>query len=336
MTRRAGLIDGFLRRESWDGALREGIAGDASARAYSRLKRPGGATAILMDCLSDPVSIGPFLSVGAFLARQGFSTPTIFATDEANGLVLLEDFGDDVFARLMDASPDQQEPLYRAAVDMLAQLARVSVPTDLTRFTPPHMATMVDPVFDWYLKGMDCPAEPAKIEAFRDTLESELARSCSQGAVVSLRDCHAENLMWLPDRDGVRKVGLLDFQDAVVTHPAYDLVSLLQDARRDMPQPLADDMIARFLATTGSDKDDFHTAFAVLGVQRNLRILGIFSRLAMKDGKIRYLAFMKRVWTHLEQNMAHPSLHLLESQIRSLIPEPTEIALQRMADYART
>ncbi len=165
-------------------------------------------------------------------------------------------------------------------------------------------------------------------------LETCLIQAAPGGGAVSLRDCHAENLMWLPDREGIARVGLLDFQDAVAVHPAYDLVSLLQDARRDVSGEVADAMIDRYARVGEWNPDDLGAAVAGLGLQRNLRILGIFARLAIQDGKARYLSMMPRVWGHIERNLDHPAMSAVARRIHDAFPAPTPDVLERLTDHA--
>jgi len=327
-------VEAFLARAGWQDATRTSLAGDASVRAYTRLMRRG-ETAILMDAsrIGTPV-VGPFARIGTILGQNGFSTPETLCLDEANGLLLLEDFGDAVFARLIEDDPARERPLYEAAVDMLCHLAVVTVPHDLPVYTVHHLAALVDPVFDDYAAALGAPVPRRARGAIATLLEAALLSALPRGKTLSLRDCHAENLIWLPMRAGIARVGLLDYQDAVVTNPAYDLVSLLQDARRDVPDDLAIAMQKRFVATGNHDPKAFGAAYAVLGLQRNLRILGIFARLALKDRKTRYLSLMPRVWGHVERNLTHPSLKHLAQPIRSHLPAPTPDRLARLADHA--
>ncbi len=155
-------------------------------------------------------------------------------------------------------------------------------------------------------------------------------------SVACLRDYHAENLIWLPGRKGPTRVGLLDFQDAFLGHPAYDLVSLLQDARRDVAPQVEAQMIARFCARTGHETARFSAAYALLGAQRNLRILGVFTRLALQAGKPQYLALIPRVWGHVTRNLAHPELAALRDTVAATLPEPTPEALERIAEQCQT
>lgn len=332
MDERADAMRTFLERAGWDGARAHPLAGDASARRYVRLVGDGGR-AVLMDAdPADAQDVRPFRRIAAHLRDAGFSAPEVIAADDAAGFLLLEDLGDGVFARLAEAEPSREEGLYSAAIDMLLALRDTPVPEGLTLFTPAHMAGMIGPVFDWYAGplGVDV-SEDARLD-IRSALETVLDGIAEQDAVLCLRDCHAENLMWLPGRAGVARVGLLDFQDAVAAHPGYDVASLLQDARRDVPAALSHRMIARYTQASGDDPDGFAAAMCAMGAQRHLRILGVFGRLALQHGKAGYVALMPRVWGHLQTCLAHPALHALAARLE-ILPEPTKQALSRMESH---
>ena len=336
MPEHAGPVEDFIARAGWQDAQRRRMAGDASARAYTRLDRDG-ETAVLMDAsrLSGPVA-ETFARLARFLTDHGFSAPRILDADTENGLLLLEDFGTADFATLIDAEPDLQPALYEAAVDMLIDLARVSPPFEVPRSSVHHLATMIDPLFEHYAPAGDTPVREATRIGITTLLESALAQALATTDTLSMRDCHAENLMWLPDRQGIARVGLLDFQDAFVTHPAYDLVSLLQDARRDVPDALAARLVDRFADADGRDAAGFGAAYAVLGLQRNLRIMGIFARLATVERRTRYLEHLPRLWSHVERNLAHPSLERLAQPLIAHVPAPTGYILERLARHADT
>jgi aminoglycoside/choline kinase family phosphotransferase len=217
-------------------------------------------------------------------------------------------------------------PLYVAAAGVLAVLHRAPPPTGLTRFTPEVMADLARLVFEWYAPG----TPPADAEELTDRLRDTLARTAPEPTVLSLRDFHAENLLWLPDRSDPARVGLLDFQDAVVAHPAYDLVSLLNDARRDVSDATRAATIRHFLDLTGHAEAPFLGAAAALSVQRNLRILGVFARLSGRDGKTGYLRFMPRVWRLLLRDLDHPALAEVRDVALRLLPPP-EAAIRESA-----
>ena len=246
---------------------------------------------------------------------MGYSAPEILAADEAQGFALIEDFGDDSFSALL-AGPDAsslERTLYEAATDFLIDLHRQPVPSDLPCYDP---AWMLSDAALFLETAIGDAVEPAMAEEFEAAWRGPLDDATRGPAVLCLRDFHAGNLMWLPARGdadcatyGLRRVGLLDFQDARLGPAAYDLVSLLQDARRDLGDGLEQAMLARYLdALPNPDEAAFRAAYAILGAQRAVRIIGVFHRLAKRDDKPGYLAHLPRVWQHLDTNLVHPSL----------------------------
>ncbi|MDA7427645.1 phosphotransferase [Primorskyibacter aestuariivivens] len=316
MTRDA-QIAGFLAEAGHGTARRVPLAGDASARRYERIVTDIGDSLILMD--ADPATgedTRAFLDIRAHLFRYGFSAPAVFAEDTQAGLLLLEDFGDDVFARVMDRDPSRERPLYRLAADCLSRLHEKPLPEGMLPMDAPALAAMIEPAFSHY--APECSdLLPDAVTAFTEALQPVTEVQ----PVLALRDFHAENMVLLSGRHGDRQVGLLDFQDAFVTHPAYDLVSMLQDARRDLSDGVEEETLGYFITTTKTDDAAFRHAYAALGAQRNLRILGVFSRLAKARGKPQYLALQPRVWRHVWQNLQHPALHRLRDVLGSL-PAP--------------
>lgn len=298
----------LLARTGWAGARAERLAGDASARLYTRLRRADGATAILMRQGGDTA---PFLRAAGHLAALGFSTPRILAAE--GDAILMEDLGDALLASLA-RDPAREGPLYALATDALAALHRHPAPGWAPRYGPAEMAAALEPLWRHHATRAT-PAQRARTEAtLRDLLADHDA-----APVLLHRDYHAQNLLHLPDRTGVAALGLLDFQDACAGHPAYDLASLLQDARRDVPPALEARMIDRYAAATGRDRDAFAAAYALQALQRHLRILGIFARLAAERGKPGYLALMPRLRAHVARCLAHPAAAPL-SDLRALLP----------------
>jgi aminoglycoside/choline kinase family phosphotransferase len=321
-------------------AVRAPLPGDASTRRYERLTTPGGATLMLMDQAPaaeshpcDPAwspeerrargwnalarlsagRIEAFAAVAAQLRLLGLSAPEVIAVDAAAGLAVLEDFGDALFARVIDAG-EAEEPLYLAAVEALARMHEADTPEVLT-----------GPAGDWPLLVYDATALKGGADLFVEwmpKLEPRLRFSAEalaawdeawapivqaaerQASVMAHRDYHAENLIWLPDRDGPARVGMIDFQDAVRAHPSWDLHSLLQDARRDVSPELEARALDHYFGLRPHlDRAAFMSAYAALAALNEARILGIFARLIVRDGKPRYRAFMPRMWRHLERNL---------------------------------
>ncbi len=320
----ADALAAFLLTTPAAGWRREPLAGDASARRYERLRGPGGAsggaTAILMDARGEPASLAPFLRIARHLRGMGLAAPGILAADEAAGLLLLEDLGPSTVAEWLDRRPGHALRLHGAAVDVLVRLAGASPPEGLVAFTPGHMAGLVAPFFEHHAPDLD----PRLAADLTGRLREALERHAPSPAVLALRDFHAGNLVWRDGREGLDRLGLLDFQDAVAAPPEYDLASLLRDARRDGDEGLRRAMIHRFAEATGREAACVEAAAAVLGVQRNLRILGVFARLA-GAGRTGYLRHVPRLLRHLRADLAHPALDpvrpLAEAALR---PAPAE------------
>lgn len=325
---RSAVIADFLERHGWGTAAVAPLAGDASARRYLRLDRRG-MPAVLMDMGAggDP-DFDAFVAAAAWLRGHGLSAPEILAAEADLGLALLEDLGPDLYARLCAAEPDREVGLYAAAVDMLARLQSLPAPGSDGGWTPPpygaaELAREARLVVEWYLPAATGASASADLAAEFEALSARCWEPVLAAAPVAvLRDCHAENLLWLPERRGVARVGLLDFQDMLLGHPAYDLMSLLEDARRDVPEALRAAMTARFVAASGADADIFVRDAHLLAAQRNLKIVGIFARLCLRDGKAGYLGHLPRVWRHLERDLAHPALAPLAAWVARHVPAP--------------
>jgi aminoglycoside/choline kinase family phosphotransferase len=335
MPDRAAEIRSFLDQTDWRDATPAPLAGDASNRKYLRLSRPSGDTAVLMDA---PPESGedtrPFIHIARYLCAQNLSAPQIYAHDEARGFLLLEDLGDALFARVIAADPTLEIPLYDAATDMLLDLHRCA-PPDLPAYDADIMTDMAALAFDWYATGAGHPAPDARQE-FHTAMHAALSQYAPETDVLILRDFHAENLLWLPDRTGTARVGLLDFQDAMLGHRAYDLLSMLQDARRDVPPEIEAQMIRRYVAASGVDMQHFTAAYHCLAAQRNLRILGVFARLCLRDGKPGYIDLIPRVWGLLQRDLTHPALAGIARILSASLPSPTPETLQILKDKCAT
>ncbi|WP_296420344.1 aminoglycoside phosphotransferase family protein [Pseudooctadecabacter sp.] len=307
---RDSQITDWLSGHGWSGWTRNPIAGDASARRYERLSGPDGDTVILMDAPPETCgSQAAFVTVARHLRSLGLAAPDVLAEDLEVGVLILSDLGQADFATHLAVRPDDEGVLYGAAVDVLRRLSDHPAPDGLPVMTPTTGAQMLAPAFDWAFTE----ASPDLKADIMDQMTQLLASVDPQPVTLSLRDFHAENLIWRGGLTGVDRVGLLDFQDAFVTHPTYDLASLLRDARRDVSDDLLKDLLRRL--DPSGDARDLRRAFHIMAVQRNLRILGIFHRLAKVDGKTRYLDFVPRVTAHLHADLAHPAL----ADIRPLI-----------------
>lgn len=341
----------FCRHAGWGDAGLRYLQGDASPRAYSRLER-GGERVLLMDCPKAPdgpplrdgkpysaiahlaEDVRPFAALAPALRAAGFSVPEILAHDLDLGFLLLEDLDDRVYGPVIAAGACAEE-LYMTAVDTLLTLRKLPVPEllplpDGGQHRLPHydegaLQIEAELLLDWFwpmAKGEAAPEEAR--EAYLACWRPLLAELEGTAKWV-LRDFHSPNLIWLPEREGIARVGIIDFQDALTGHPAYDLVSLCQDARRDVPPALEAALFDHYCAEAGAadgafDRGKFGVAYAILGAQRNSKILGIFARLAKRDGKRGYLAHLPRVSGYLERNLAHPALAELRGWFDRYLP----------------
>lgn len=323
MTLRDTHLTGFITRAGWNGALRTLVAGDASNRRYERLTASDGATVILMDAPRDKgEDVTPFIRIAEHLISLGLSAPHIFHRDVENGFLLIEDLGDDLYKTVIARDPAMENTLYAAAVDALGVL-HASPPPLLAPYDTKTLTDYAALSYHWYLYALTGERDTQAQAIFEEIFADLVAPLNALPQVLVQRDFHAENLLWLPDRDGPARVGLLDFQDAMSGHPAYDLVSILQDARRDVPKPVEAAMIDRYLAQNPQDPEAFRAAYAILGVQRNLRIVGAFAKLCLHVGKPRYVDLLPRVWEFVERNLAHPALEPVALHIRETLPAPT-------------
>lgn len=319
MSERNVQIERFLKVNGQGRALRGPLAGDASARRYERL-RGGLCPAVLMDAPPDLLDVEPFVRIGRWLRKEDFSAPLIFAADLEAGLVLMEDLGNDLFSVVLkpDGAGRQVDAadLYGAAIDALIALQRRAPPDGLPAYDREKMLAEVALLTEWYAPSLSQAAKQNFLGIWQELLP---ATRTGPDTFVYV-DYHADNLLWLPEREGLARVGLLDFQDGRLGPPAYDLVSLLEDARRNVPPDLALAMIERYLAAQPDlDSEEFRTAYALLGAQRNCKILGLFSRLAKRDSKTSYLALQDRVRGHLQRDLDHPRLATLAAWFDSHI-----------------
>jgi N-acetylmuramate 1-kinase len=321
MDNRKSQSDAFLLAHGWGQATRSFLAGDASDRTYDRITK-GHDTAVLMDAPpgrgDDPAL---FVATAEHLRRAGLSVPKVLAQDLLHGFLLLEDFGDNLFARMVNDHAAGEADLYTAAVDALLCLQAAPAMPTIPDLTADDWATAALFAVEWYAFGVTGQRNDSR--SLHDILATALSRAADGPRVLIHRDFHAENLIWLPKRTGIRRVGILDFQLLQMGQPVYDLVSLLQDARRDGSAPTFLTAKRHYLERTGQNAVAFEHAFAVIGAQRALRILGIFARLCLTDGKGHYVSLIPRVWLQLQTNLAHPALHQLRDVCMTLLPVPT-------------
>ena len=345
MTTREETIRAFLKDAGWEKAERRPLAGDASTRRYERLSL-AGRPAVLMDWPSGPDApvvegraaysriahlaedCRPFVAIGEHLRGLGLAAPEIFARDLSRGLLLLEDLGDHVYGELIEkgAGPagEPLDDLYRAGIETILRLQSVPAPRSLpvgdgTAHEIPHFDDSVfraelDVLLDWYFPVvLESEATAAMREDYH-ALWTALRPHVDAGVeTLFLRDYHSPNMLWLGDRAGAARVGLIDYQDALIGNRAYDVVSFLQDARRDVPVAREQAMLALYVERArteleGFDKEQFLASYAVLGAERALRLIGLWPRLLKRDGKPHYMAHMPRTMDYLRRNLAHPAL----------------------------
>jgi len=339
----------FLDRTGYGRATRRRIQGDASTRSYERLTRDG-ATYIFMNSPKRPDgpavrdgkpysaiahladNVTPFLAMAHALRGRGFSAPAIFAADRESGLLVIEDLGEELFVE--GDPPAPIEARYEAATDLLADLHGDTPPTVVpvepgVEYQLPHYdmeAFLIEAelLLDWYLPKLGVKINDIKRNAFRSHWQELLLPLTSGVQTWVLRDFHSPNLLWLPEREGVARVGLLDFQDAVVGPAAYDLASLLQDARVDVPEMMEIALLSRYVRARMRkgpfEASDFARGYATLAAQRASKILGIFARLERRDHKPQYLRHMPRVWNYLQRSLVHPDLAPLAAWYRANVP----------------
>jgi aminoglycoside/choline kinase family phosphotransferase len=295
----------FLATCGWQGAQIRPLAGDASFRRYFRVVH-GNRTAVLMDAPPPHEDSRPFIAVAEWLARVGLSPPDILARDLDNGLLLIADLGDLRLRETADNNPERERELYEQATDVLVHLHQHEPMPGLRAHGLEQWLEEVNLFIEWY-----CPAVGIDVDAaaYRAAWTEALGPVASDGLspVTVLRDYHAENIMLVGERKGIANFGLLDFQDAVAGHPAYDLASVLEDARRDVPPEIERAMIDRYVAATGHG-EELERAYWALAAQRNTRILGVFTRLWKRDNKPHYRRFQPRMWGLLERDLAKPHL----------------------------
>ncbi|MSO64247.1 MAG: aminoglycoside phosphotransferase [Alphaproteobacteria bacterium] len=310
----------FLDRHGWSAAAVAPLAGDASFRRYFRIV-DRSRRAVLMDAPPPQENVRPFVAIAEILSSFGYSAPGVFAQDVDRGFLLLEDLGDASFNRVL-AHPGNEQVLYAAAVDLLADLRARVVPSRVPPFDKARIYREVGLFLDWFWPA-HC-GERAGADQYREYRElwsGLLPVMRGDRDTLVLFDYHVDNLIWLPERAKHARVGLLDFQDAVRGPAAYDLVSLIEDARRDVAPELAEEMLARYADRVADlDTDDFRAAYAAVGAQRNTRIIGVFARLWLRDAKPGYLAMLPRVWRLLERDLSHPTLAPLRRWFERMIP----------------
>ena len=319
---RAELIAAFLRDAGWQRAETIPLGADASFRRYVRLV-DGHRRALLMDAPPPLEDVRPWLSIGDHLLSLGISTPRVEHADERNGLLVIEDFGDDTYTRLIGRGADE-EPLYALAIDLLLHLHHEprAAAIDLPRYDEQRLVDEALLLTDWYLPALHGDSIPQTQRAgYIEAWRAVLPMACQVPETFVLRDYHVDNLMLLPGREGIASCGVLDFQDALIGPASYDVVSLLEDARRDVDPGLAARMVERFRRGMPQvAADAFDRSCAIIAAQRHAKVIGIFTRLFVRDGKPVYLKHIPRVWRLLERRLADPALAPVRHWLDRYVP----------------
>ena len=324
MASRSQQIEAFLASAGWRGARRDTLAADASFRRYDRVWQDD-RHAVLMDAPPEKEDVRPFVLLARHLHALGYSAPAIIAEDSRHGLVLLEDLGDDTYTRLL-ARGEDETGLYELAIDVLIDLHRrppsEAIPGGLPAYDDDRFVTEAEILVDYFLPAaLGAPVASDVADAYRACWSALLPIARAMPETLVLRDYHVDNLIGIPDRSGIAACGLLDFQDAVVGPITYDVVSLLEDARRDISETLAAAMRDRYLAAFPDlDRDAYAASCAILGAQRHCKVIGIFTRLCVRDGKSGYLQHIPRVWRLLERSARHPALAPLKTWLDQTVP----------------
>jgi N-acetylmuramate 1-kinase len=353
---RLSAVRRFLDQSGYAEAERQRLAGDASTRTYERLTL-GDRQVILMNAPrradGPPVRDGrpysaiahlaedvkPFVALANTLRELGFSTPEIHAADLDDGLVILEDLGSYL---VVDGDPPSPlEVCYEIAVDVLVELHNLDLPESIPvspnvdhsipRYDMDAFLIEAELLVDWYLPHVGAPLPGAARDAFSALWREALLPVLNEPTTWVLRDFHSPNLLFLPEREETARIGLLDFQDALLGPAAYDLASLLQDARVDVPEQMELELLGRYAQARRGSSREFNTSgfariYSTVAAQRASKILGIFARLNRRDGKPQYLRHMPRVWGYLQRSLAHPSLAALNAWYRSHVRPPASLA----------
>jgi len=322
---RDAAIDAFLAQAGWGGVARSSLADDASFRRYERVQ-DGFRRAVLMDAPPDKEDVRPFVTVATLLNDVDLSAPEILAADPDQGFLLLEDLGDDTFTRVLAKGGDEKT-LYAHGLEALVMLHRRYDGGDAV---PPYDDALfireASLLTEWYAPAALPMFDPAEMQTFEALWPPLLALARRVPLTLVLRDYHVDNLVWLPDRPSPRNVGLLDFQDAVIGPVTYDIASLFEDARRDVDQTMAAAMLDAYCERFPDlDRKDFMTSYRIMAVQRSLKIIGIFTRLAHRDGKPHYLKHIPRCWHWVEQGLVDPALAPLKQWLDRVMPKETRI-----------
>lgn len=360
---RSEALERLLAETGFDGAERAPLAGDASTRRYERLNK-NGRRAMLMDAPVSAESapcppgatpaerrtmgwnavarlaasrVEAFVAVAAYLESLGLAPPEVYGADCAAGYAILEDLGDDLFAQVIPQRADEIE-LYQEAARVLAHVHAAPPPSSrlegkagaswpLLDYDALALEVNADLFVEWLPRANpDVRIDDAARARWENVRDGLIVKALGFQRAFTIRDFHAENLLWLPQRDGLKRIGLLDFQDAVRGWRGWDFSMLLHDARRDVSPDAHAAAVRTYLDATGGSEAEFERELAVLGAINVMRILGLFSRLTGRDGKMRYLEFMPRMWGHLGRTLKHPALADARAFVESVARQRLEQA----------
>lgn len=325
MPDRDRIIETFLAANGWGGAARRPLAGDASFRRYERIALDG-RKAVLMDAPPPHEDVRPFVAIARHLIGLGYSAPEIWAEDAEAGLLVIEDLGDETYTRMLNAGADA-ETLYALAVDILIDLHKrppeEAIPAGLVRYGNGRLLDEAFLLPQWFVPAVTGePMDEDARRAYGDAWLEVFPTVHAQPKTLVLRDFHVDNLIFVPGRERLAACGLLDFQDALAGPPAYDLMSLLEDARRDVAPEIQSSMLERYAqAFPDSDWMAFDDSYSILAAQRHAKVIGIFTRLKVRDGKGAYLQHIPRVWRLLENALFNPVLAPVAAWFQTHIPE---------------
>ena len=322
----------FLADLGVDHAVVRPLAGDASLRKYYRVFGAGpDESMVLMDAPEATCgSLKPFVDIASHLIHLGLSPPRIIYQNREMGLLLIEDLGDELYSSLLKKNPAAEIQIYTCAIEVLAKIRHSHPPKGIPEYSASVQGDLAALSLDWYSQNItDTPIDPA----IRETLVHRVASavdSLGRANVFIHRDYHADNLVWLSNRQGLERVGLLDFQDGALGHWSYDLVSLLEDARRDVSLSLRQKLIHAYHELTNETEEAIVHAMAISGIQRNLRIMGVFARLSIRDAKPHYVDLIPRVWGYLTKDIEIANQAEIEAIVKEYMPEPNPDNLNRL------
>lgn len=321
---RIDLLHQFLKKNNWDDGDRKLLAADASFRHYDRIVK-GKESRVLMDAPPPMEDIRPFVAVDQKLEQLGFTVPHIYDLDETNGFILLSDMGDDTYTRLINKGYDESS-LYALATDVLVKLHTIPekdvIPNNLPKYDNEALLKEANLFTEWYMPAVfGKKTDPAVAKEYEELWLKLFAKIHATPQTMVLRDYHVDNLMIVPGKTGLEQCGLLDFQDALHGSIIYDIMSLLEDARRDIAPDLYKTMQDRYITGVGiKNVEEFKTAWAILAAQRHAKVLGIFVRLCVRDHKPKYLVHIQRLWRLIERALQHPVLSELKIWFDKNVP----------------